>query len=635
MENTTESNLINSSPFTRVAYNQRPDYTKPLLTIPPEAYEKMLARLSNIYGEDVAKNYMPEMERILKVHYAHKPQELIDKDREFDPANRFTERDLVLITYGDLLSSEDHSPLATLALMLESSPKLKGIVNTLHILPFFPYSSDKGFAVIDFRAVDQNLGSWRDIEEMGARYKLMFDGVLNHVSSMSPEFQEFLNGSPNYKDIAITFKSRDGLTPEEQSMIVRPRTSDILTKFDSIDGPTYVWTTFSPDQVDLNYKNPRVLMFMIETLLLYVRRGADNIRLDAVTYIWSEPGTRCVHMPEAHEIIKLFRDILNLVAPKVALTTETNVPHEENISYFGNGSDEAQMVYNFALPPLVLHTFYREDATALTSWARDLKYFSDTSTYFNMLDTHDGVGLMGVKNILQKEDINFIIEKAREHGAFISYKTGTDGNKEPYEINTTWFSALNHDNSSEDIAFQVKRFIASRSISLVLRGVPGIYFHGLIGTSNDTEAVLETKSKRDINRKVIDLKTLNKSKNDPHSKLSHIILQCSKLLEFRVRQSAFHPNGDQQILSVSPDVFAVLRVSPDARQHILALTNITNRVSHIEVPLALLNTQEMQWYDLVGTKQWRAENQKLNITLQPYDVAWLIPFTEIEESIDL
>ena len=222
---------------------------------------------------------------------------------------------------------------------------------------------------------------------------------------MSPEFQEFLNGHPDFKDIVITFKSPDELTPDERRLIVRPRTSDILTKFDSIDGPIYVWTTFSPDQVDLNYKNPGVLIFIIETLLLYVRRGADNIRLDAVTYIWSEPGTRCVHMDEAHEIIKLFRDILNLVAPKVALTTETNVPHKENISYFGNGSDEAQMVYNFALPPLVLHTFYLEDATALTGWAMDLKYFSDTSTYFNILDTHDGVGLMGVKDILDRKSV--------------------------------------------------------------------------------------------------------------------------------------------------------------------------------------------------------------------------------------
>ena len=634
MEYTTESNLANSSLFTRVAYNQKPDYTKPLLTILPEAREQLQVRLSNIYGEAVAKTWMPEMERILKVHYAHKPQELIDEDREFDPANRFTERDLILITYGDLLSSEDRSPLATLAHLLEAKPRLKGIVNTLHILPFFPYSSDKGFAVIDFRTVDQKLGSWRDIEEMGKRYKLMFDGVLNHSSSMSPEFQELLNGNPVYKDIVITFKSPDELTPEERSMIVRPRTSDILTKFDSIDGPIHVWTTFSPDQVDLNYKNPFVLMFMIETLLLYVRRGADNIRLDAVTYIWSEPGTRCVHMEEAHEIIKLFRDILNLVAPKVALTTATNVPHEENISYFGNGSDEAQMVYNFALPPLVLHTFYREDATALTGWARDLKYFSDTSTYFNMLDTHDGVGLMGVKDILQKDDIDFIIEKAREHGAFISYKTGADSSKEPYEINTTWFSALNHDNSSEDIAFQVKRFVASRSIALVLRGVPGIYFHGLIGTCNDTETVLETKSKRDINRRVIDLKTLNEAQKDPHSKLSHIIIQLVRILEIRIRQSAFHPNGDQHVLSVSPDVFSVFRVSPDARQHILTLTNITNRVCHIEVPLALLNTQEIHWYDLVSTKQRRVENQKLNITLQPYDVSWLTPFAEIEESIE-
>ena len=298
---------------------------------------------------------------------------------------------------------------------------------------------------------------------------------------------------------------------------------------------SWVWTTFSADQVDLNYKNPVVLMFIIETMLLYVRRGADLLRLDAVTYLWAEPGTPSVHLEQTHEIIKLFRDILDIVAPWVALVTETNVPHKENISYFGNGFDEAQMVYNFALPPLVLHTFYREDTTAITRWAQDLNYPSETTTFLNILDTHDGIGLMGIKNILSREDIDFMVQRAREHGAFVSNRSVGGGEEEPYEINITWFSAMNHDSSDEDMAFQVKRFVASRSIALVLRGVPGIYFHGLVGTKNDIDAVLRTKVKREINRRILDERELLEKTKYPQSKLSHISYQLGRLMELRVR----------------------------------------------------------------------------------------------------
>ena len=544
----------------RIPHYAQPDYSRPLLEIPGKVRERMMGRLRFLYGEAQAEKYMPELERILRVHYAHKPQEMIDQEKGFDPQNRFTERDMILITYGDLLRGEGYSPLACLDEFVKY-PGLRDTFNTLHILPFFPYSSDKGFSVTDFQSVDSNLGSWQDIEEIGKRYQLMFDGVLNHISAKSPAFQEFLNGSPLFKDIAIAYKSRDALTPEQRKIIVRPRTSDLLTKFRTIEGHRYVWTTFSADQIDLNYKNPEVLMFIIETMLLYVRRGAGILRLDAVTYLWAEPGTSSVHLKQTHEIIKLLRDVFNVVAPWVTVLTETNVPHEENVSYFGNGHDEAQMVYNFALPPLVLHTFYREDATVLSRWAKDLKYVSDSTTFLNILDTHDGIGLMGVRDILPKEDIDFIIQRAREHGAFVSYKTGKDGKDEPYEINSTWFSAINHDSGDEDISLQVKRFVASRSIAFALRGVPAVYFHGLIGTRNDIDAVLRTKSKRDINRKVVIEQALVKKLENRDSKLSHIARQLGWIEEIRVRQRAFHPNGDQRVLMISPDIFAVLRIS--------------------------------------------------------------------------
>ncbi|MDJ0714142.1 MAG: alpha-amylase family glycosyl hydrolase, partial [Prochloraceae cyanobacterium] len=417
-----------------------PDFSRVPLEIPSKAAERFCTRLCRLYGEAEAQKWMPELERILKVHYAYKPTEMIQSEREFERSNRFTERDMILITYGDLLQSESHSPLETFRQLMAKYFYLQGIFNTIHILPFFPYSSDRGFSITDFKAVNMSLGTWEDVEELGEHYQLMFDGVFNHISSRGELFQQLLCGNPEHQDLAIVYSSPDELTPEQRRPILRPRTSDVLTQYQSINGPIWVWTTFSADQIDLNYKNPKVLLELIKTLLLYVRYGADLIRLDAATYLWKEPGTSCAHLPQTHELVKLFRDVLNLVAPTVALITETNVPHQDNISYFGDGEDEAQMVYNFALPPLVLHSFYREDATALSNWAKGLIPPSKLTTFFNILDTHDGVGLLGVKNILSAEDIGHIVQTARKHGAFISYKSGEGGKKEPYEINTTWFS---------------------------------------------------------------------------------------------------------------------------------------------------------------------------------------------------
>jgi sucrose phosphorylase len=615
------------SRINRIPYNPRPDYARPRLVIPPEARERMQGRLGLLYGEEKAAAWLPELERILRVHHAHKPEGLIEQERDLDPEERFTEKDMVMITYGDLLKGEKHSPLASLAYFLERP--LKEIFNTIHILPFFPYSSDRGFSVTNFREVDPNLGTWRDIHAIGRDYKLLFDGVLNHASAQSPGFQEFLNGHPHYSDIVVWYGSPDDLTAEQRMLIRRPRTSDILTRFDSIDGPRYVWTTFSPDQVDLNFHNPFVLLWVIETLLLYVRQGADIIRLDAVTYLWCELGTDCASLDETHEIIKLFRDVLNVVAPRVAILTETNVPHEENVSYFGDGHDEAQMVYNFALPPLVLHTFYAGDSSALTEWAARLSYPSQTTTFFNMLDTHDGVGLQGAKGILPPEEIDSMIETARGHGAFVSYKMGPGGGEEPYEINTTWYGALNREDGGEPLDLEIRRYLASRSIALALRGVPGLYFHGMLGTGNDPGIVQETGSKRDINRRVVTERELDEAIGDPDSKLSRMRAPFRRLGEVRVTHRAFHPRGGQKVLSVSPSVFAVLRTSPEEDEHILAVTSVVNRACAVEIPLNAMDLREERWHDLLGAGEYGAEQGSLALALEPYDVMWLKPVSEL------
>ncbi|MEO0349912.1 MAG: alpha-amylase family glycosyl hydrolase [Cyanobacteria bacterium P01_A01_bin.15] len=634
-------------------YGPAPDYTRPLLKLSLEQQQRLLGRLTFLYGDTAATQNLPELERLLKVHAAHKLAEATVQNGDFNPTHRFTQQDIALITYGDILLSESASPLATLADFLDATPGLRGVFNTLHILPFFPYSSDRGFSITDFKTVDPNLGSWQDIELLNERYRLMFDGVFNHASSQSMPFQEMLNGNPDYQNFATTYHSPDELTPEQRAIIVRPRTSDILTQYQSIDGPIWVWTTFSPDQIDLNFTNPRVLLEVIDTLLLYVRRGADIIRLDAVTYLWEEPGTPCANLAQTHEVIRLFRDVLDIAAPQVALTTETNIPHEENVTYFGNGYDEAQMVYNFALPPLVLYTFYKAEATELSKWVHTLDYPSDAMTFFNILDTHDGVGLLGVKNILSEQQIGFIIRCAREHGALISYRTAEGGVEEPYEINSTWFSALNLDGEDDDLDLQIKRTVASRSIALVLRGIPGIYLHGLIGTRNNIETVLKTKVKRDINRSVIHYSDLKKELRNPEFRASQMISYLGRLLDVRVSNKAFHPNGEQKVFQLDPAIFTLLRISPDCEQHILTLTNVTSRRCQVSLSLDSLGVtgiyppaepsssrpfcaipQDNYWYDLLGRRGWQIVNNKLTVTLAAYDVAWLIPLIELEQMIE-
>jgi len=609
--------------FKNTLHFPEPDYSRPTFQFSNEFKNKILKRMNFLYGKEITEMYMPELERYIKIYYAHKPDEMIEEESWIRDADRFTEEDIILITYGDIIRSENEPPIKTLATFCDKY--LSGTINTLHILPFFPYSSDRGFSIIDFETVDPRLGTWQDIEDLEHRYQLMFDGVINHVSSKSRWFQEFLNGSPYYKDFFIAYKSPDDLSEDDRKKIFRPRTTDILTRYETIEGTRHVWATFSKDQIDLNYKNPNVLIRVLDILLMYVRHGADIIRLDAVTYLWSEPGTRCIHLDQTHEIVKLCRDILNEIAPWVAIITETNVPHEENISYFGNGYDEAQMVYNFALPPLVLHTFYREDATVISKWAETLILPSDKTTLFNFLDSHDGIGLMAVKNILSKDDINFVIEKAGEHNAFISYKTGENGKNEPYELNITWFSALNgtSNEETEDIAFQVKKFIASRAIALVLQGVPGIYLHSLIGTKNDIDSVLETDSKRDINRSVLNYQAIETAIKDPLSKISRINRQLGRILKIRTKQKAFHPNASQKILYFSPEIFSLLRISRDKEQKILSLINVSNKVKEIQIPLEEIDVYSMEWYDLISEMKWNVDNGMIYVSMQPYDIIWL------------
>jgi sucrose phosphorylase len=587
-----------------------------------EQRERVLDKLMVLYGRQRAEKCYPEIERLMTVHYAYKSQEMIADDAGFDPAHRFTEKDIVLITYGDLLVSPGKRPLRALSDFLDRF--LRGAFNTVHILPFFPYSSDRGFAVLDFEEVDPRLGTWADIEELSLRYRLMFDGVFNHVSSKSRWFQRFLNGRPGYEDFFVAFTTKNAIDKDLLRLILRPRTSELLTRYQTINGPRFVWTTFSADQVDLNFKNERVLFRVVEILLLYARRGADIIRLDAVTYIWRELGTRCAHLRQTHALVQLFRAILDVVAPQVALVTETNVPHADNVSYFGDGTDEAQMVYNFALPPLVLHAFYTENCHRLREWAAGLTWTSPVATYFNFLDSHDGIGLLGARGIMTQSEIDLLVARIQEHGGLVSYRDNGDGTQSPYELNCTWYSALSRQDAAETQALQVARFVASRAIAMVLMGVPGVYLPSAFGARNDTAAVLASQEKRSINRKTLDEPALIEMLLDRRSWVHQVATRFRRLARRRVAEPAFHPNSPQRILDAGDAVFAVLRGALPEVRPVLALINVTPHEQRVALGSDALGFRSESWVDLLTGGEFIGSGG-LALALKPYGVVWLAP----------
>jgi sucrose phosphorylase len=365
-------------------------------------------------------------------------------------------------------------------------------------------------------------------------------------------------------------------------------------------------------------------MRVIEVLLYYVRRGADIIRLDAVTYLWAELGTSCAHLEQTHLIIQLFRLLLDTVAPQVTLVTETNVPHRENIQYFGDGSNEAQMVYNFALPPLVIHAFYTGNCRALSRWASELEFVSETSTYFNFLDSHDGIGLLPVIDLLPKEDIDFMLDKCREHNGMISYRTDHTGEKTPYEMNIAWFSALNNENNDENQDIQIDRFIASRSIALVLQGVPGIYLPSLIGSKNDIESVTRTGEARSINRRTFDAELLLEKLEDSRSLSSRLLLRLGVLFSVRVHSPAFHPNGPQKVLPCNDSIFAVVRTAPDGSQTILTMTNVTDQVCEFVLKKDDFERWPQKFENLFIGRERLVKGDSITFKLQPYQVKWML-----------
>lgn len=488
------------------------------------------------------------------------------------------EQDVVLITYADQFREADKPTLSTFSRFYQQH--LQSTFPLVHLLPFFPWSSDDGFSVIDYHQVDPLCGDWQDIARLHQETRLMFDFVCNHMSAHSAWFSHFLAQDPGWDDFFISMPPATDL-----SAVTRPRTSPLLTPFKMADGETrFIWTTFSADQIDLNFANPEVLLRMVNVLLDYLKRGADYVRLDAVGYMWKTPGTRCIHLEKTHQLVKLFRAIADQVAPGTVIITETNVPHQDNISYLGNGHDEAQMVYQFSLPPLVLHAIHTGSARALRQWASALDLSSNDTTFFNFLASHDGIGLNPARGILSEVEIVALVRDLALEGALVSYKNNPDGTTSPYEINVTYLDALNRED--DDDATRLKRFLLAHAILLVFPGVPAIYIQSILGGRNHYDGVRAAGHNRAINRQKYDLKQIEADLAGGNWLRQQVYTRLGQLIQLRRRQPAFHPDNPMTLYESENAVLVLRRHQPESGDGLLCVFNLSGRSVETQLPVA-------------------------------------------------
>lgn len=566
--------------------------------------ESLRPRLSILYGEKYVDRFL-ERFALIAGRYNYLERRCSPDDPCWD------ERSCVLITYGDMVVDKEELPLQTLHRFLREH--LRGVITGVHILPFFPYSSDDGFSVIDYRAVDPKLGSWDDLSRMGEEFRLMFDLVINHVSSQSSWFEDYLGAIAPARNYFIECDE-----DVDVSAVVRPRTSPLLTPVGTVKGRRYVWTTFSDDQIDLDFSNPDVLLEILDIFLGYINQGAGIIRLDAIAYLWKELGTPCINLEQTHTLVKLLRDIIENVTPGTLLLTETNLPHQENISYFGDG-DEAHLVYQFSLPPLLLHTLQSGSSAHLYKWASELEPPPPGCSFFNFTASHDGIGVRPLEGLLSDEEIDRLVDTVRSCGGFVSSRTGSDGKEHPYELNITYFDAMRDPDKPNEISWQVLRFICSQTIMLSLRGIPAIYFHSLTAARNNISGVAVTGVNRTINRGRWNDKELRDLMESRDNATALVFNTYRSLIKKRGRHKAFHPDSRQEIIQTQETLFAVKRI-PRKGKPVYCIHNVSCQKQ--EIDLFSLEPEKGKlaiMHDIILD-----EEIKEKLHLLPYQCCWLV-----------
>ncbi len=553
----------------------------------------ILDDLKKLYGND-AEDTEKEVFRLLEKYNPLIPFR----------THTVSEKDVILITYADTLFRNNEKPLKTLNDFLDEN--LTRYINSVHILPFFPFTSDDGFSVTDYYNVNTDFGSWEDIESLSGQFRLMFDAVVNHISKSSKWFQEFLSGNPEYKNYFIEVEENNpGL-----KNVFRPRALPLIHKYPTSSGEIVsVWTTFSEDQVDINFSYHKVFLKILDVLLFYLSKGARIIRLDAVGFLWKKLGTSCIHLPETHLVIQLYRKIIDSLSDDILLITETNVPHKDNISYFGNGKKEANMVYNFTLPPLLAYSIITQNPSKLVKWLDELEFPGGDSCYFNFTASHDGIGLQPVKDILNDSELKIFEKQVLINNGFISYKNNPDNTQSPYELNCTYLNLVSVPDDSAEM--KAKKFLLSQALMLSVPGVPGIYIHSLLGSENDVIEAEKSGIPRRINRSHLNYSELISNLTEKGTLRNIIFTEYKNLIKNRVEEPFFNPYLTHKIKIINQYIFAIYKENKGAS--FWAVFNFSQN------PHAFSIREYPFLWEIVGKKIIKTDN----ILISDYSFLWL------------
>lgn len=549
--------------------------------------KKVIEKIKYLY-----KDYNAEDIYIQIVNAMKSFEEIKSKARSKSPT--------IMITYATSIKDGNKPALESMEQFLDNY--VGDSVEGVHFLPFYPFTSDDGFSVVDYTKVDGKAGTWDNLTKISKNYSLMYDAVINHISKSSDWFKGYLEGKQPYNKFFIE------CDPDaDYSMVTRPRALPLLTKFDTVNGEKYIWTTFSDDQIDLNYNEPLLFIEILKVLLLYVNKGCQYIRLDAIGFMFKQLGTKCMHLPQTHVAISLMKDIITEYSSSVWLVTETNVPHKDNISYFGNGKDEADMVYQFTLPPLVLYTFLNENSKLLTDWAKDLTPAPTNSAYFNFLASHDGIGVVPIQSLVSESEFSDMLEKVKAKGGRISYKNNPDGRQSPYELNINYLSAVTEKGDSNDV--KAEKFMASQAIILSMQGVPAIYIHSLLGSQNWEEGVISSGINRRINREALNYNDIKNELSDEKTLRYKVFTKYKKLLDLRKTISAFELNAKQTILDISQELFVIERENENTGEKVTAIINVTSKP---------IKNEFIYGIDIISEKEITKGYE-----VKPYEVLWV------------
>ena len=519
-----------------------------------------------------------------------------------------SEKTTMVICYGDSIYSKNKKHLKTFQAFFNK--KLNKFIDTIHFLPFYPSSSDSGFAVKDHYKIDSKFGNWLNIKNFSSKAHIMADMVINHASARGLWFKNFLKEKKPGKDYFLLINSKFNA-----SKVVRPRDHKLLKEIKIFKKKEYLWRTFSDDQIDLNFKNPKVLLRFIKIMLNLIKNGVTIFRLDAIAYLWKESGTKCINLKQTHEIVKVLRIVSNSLNIKTIIVTETNLPEKENLSYFGN-NDESNWIYNFTLPPLLIYSLLFENGSYLNAWSKKLPQTKKGNSYLNFIASHDGIGMRPLEGIINNQSIKKLLLRLKKNGSKFSYRKVNNNKKKVYESNITVFDALKVSDKDKKGLYNFQRYIAAHAIMFSFEGVPAIYFNSLFGKSNDEARYVITGNNRDVNRfKWNELNILKKIKSNS-SKEYYIFETLKYLLKIRKNQKAFHPNAHRTNINLGNNFFCIKRVSLDKKQTILCITNLTSKLQN-----AKINKKYNKFKNLIDSN---VKTKILNsINLKPFETIWL------------